>query len=131
MKSEHSTAIVIDDDPEVRELVARIGEKCGVTIVQVESADRLPALYQSSNATLYLVDLMLGERDALDVLSFLAKQGCRSPVVLMTGYNKFYMDTTEKSVEQSGLNIVAKIEKRHLPEELQALLSSFAAPAAQ
>lgn len=78
-------ALVIDDEPQVRGLIAEILATDGWDVTQVGSADHALNLLDQ-NWVLILCDVMLGEKDGYSVLRSFVELQSEARFVLMTGY---------------------------------------------
>lgn len=78
-------ALVIDDEPQVRGLIAEILATDGWVVTQVGSADDALNLLDQ-NWVLIICDVMLGEKDGYSVLRSFVELQSEARFVLMTGY---------------------------------------------
>ncbi len=81
-----ATILVVEDDPDIRELVSYNLGKEGYTVAAVESGERALAQLPTANPDLILLDIMLPGADGLDVLRSLKGDpaSARIPVILAT-----------------------------------------------
>src|SRR5262245_53635983 len=79
------TILVVDDEPSIRSLLNRFLSKSGYTVL--ESADGRDALEQlrQSNVDLIISDIVMPERDGLEILRSLRKDFARLKVIVMSG----------------------------------------------
>ncbi|MEP6903632.1 MAG: sigma-54 dependent transcriptional regulator [Actinomycetota bacterium] len=78
-------ALVIDDEPQVRKLVADILRSDGWQVSEASSAKSALDLLQKQNWALIICDVMLGEDDGYSVLRQFTEQQSNARFVLMTG----------------------------------------------
>jgi two-component system phosphate regulon response regulator PhoB len=81
-----ATILVVEDDPDIRELVSYNLGKEGYTVAAAESGERALELLPTANPDLILLDIMLPGADGLDVLRSLKGEpaSSRIPVILAT-----------------------------------------------
>jgi two-component system phosphate regulon response regulator PhoB len=81
-----ATILVVEDDPDIRELVSYNLGKEGYTVATAESGERALAQLPTANPDLILLDIMLPGADGLDVLRSLKGDpaSARIPVILAT-----------------------------------------------
>lgn len=78
-----SRILVVDDEPTVREVVARYLRREGHEVVEVADGDAALAAVAESPPDLVVLDRMLPGRDGLSVLDHLRRSG-ETPVILLT-----------------------------------------------
>src|SRR5437868_5190017 len=80
-------ALVIDDEPQVREFVAEVLRDAGWAVDEAESAERAFELLRERLYTLVFCDVMFsGTADGFTVLRRLTQEQPDAHIVLMTGY---------------------------------------------
>jgi DNA-binding NtrC family response regulator len=80
-----ATILVVDDEPSIRSLLKRFLSKSGYTVL--ESADGRDALEQlrQSKVDLLISDIVMPERDGLEILRSLQKDFAGLKVIVMSG----------------------------------------------
>jgi DNA-binding response OmpR family regulator len=108
--------LVVDDEPTVRDVVARYLERDGYVVREVGDGDEVAAAIESFRPDLVVLDVMLPGRSGLDVLRDL---GNRVPVILLTAR----VDETDRVL---GLELGADdyVVKPFSPRELVARVRS-------
>jgi len=81
-----ATILVIEDDPDIRELVSYNLGKEGYTVVGVETGEQGLSLLATANPDLIVLDIMLPGADGLEVLRTLKRSAAteRIPVIMTT-----------------------------------------------
>jgi EAL domain-containing protein (putative c-di-GMP-specific phosphodiesterase class I)/CheY-like chemotaxis protein len=113
--------LVIDDQPDVGDLIAAVAEGLGLECVVTTEASAVLKFYTPDTA-LILLDLMMPDMDGIEVLRLLGENHCTARIVLMSGINKRVMETAEKLAHALGLNFAGHLEKPFLIEELEEAL---------
>jgi two-component system response regulator HydG len=84
-KAPSARILVVDDEPSVAGVIARIAESFGYTAVQTDSVEHAIEAFAASEFDVVLTDLRLGERDGLELLRHIQERAPEVPVVLITG----------------------------------------------
>ena len=118
--------LVIDDDPDVGQLVFDAAQSMGLECLCTTSGDQGLQLY-SPDMSLIFLDLVMPQMDGVEVLRHFGALQCRSSIILMSGINRRVMETAEKLARALGLTIVGHLEKPFRLTELEEILSKNAA----
>jgi DNA-binding response OmpR family regulator len=103
--------LVIDDEPQIGELIASVARTCGYRV----EAEVRPAAFRDSYRTLapdlVMVDLQIPETDGIELLRFLAEQNCRAPVLIMSGFDARVLESARRLGVARGLRIAGIVPK--------------------
>jgi two-component system OmpR family response regulator len=107
--------LVVDDDREIRDLLARFLERHGFRVTAARDGRELRRLLPNGAFALVVLDLMLPGEDGLSLLRWLRAEGGRTPVVMLTAMG----EETDRIV---GLELGADdyVPKPFNPRELLA-----------
>ena len=112
-----SLVMVVDDEPDIRDLVREILEDEGYAVVVAEDAKTAREAVAEKLPDLVLLDIWMPEQDGVSLLKEWRDQGALNfPVVMISGHG-----TVETAVEATRLGAVDFIEK---PLSLARLLLS-------
>ncbi len=112
-----SLVMVVDDEPDIRDLVREILEDEGYAVVVAEDVKTAREAIEERLPDLVLLDIWMPEQDGVSLLKEWRDQGTlRFPVVMISGHG-----TVETAVEATRLGAVDFIEK---PLSLARLLLS-------
>lgn len=113
--------LVIDDQDSFCRLMARIVTGLGY---QVKTSCRLdPAdLADLHEMDFIFVDMMMPDTDGIQVLDVLARKQVKSSIVLMSGTHKEVLATAETIARQSGLRVVAMLNKPFRGSDVRRIL---------
>ena len=123
--------LVVDDEPAVAGVIARMAESFGHEVVVADSVDSAIGHFSAAPFDVVLTDLRLGNRDGLDLLRHLQREAPDVPVVLITGMAT--IDSAMEAIRAGAYDYLAKpplrdaigallrraIERRRLREELR------------
>lgn len=115
--------VVLDDDPEVGQFVARLATDMGYAVRVTGTADCFREQYWAQGPDEIVLDLRLGASDGVEVLRFLAAQGCKARITLMSGIDARTLDATRAFAISLGLNVGQALRKPVRAAELRAALS--------
>ncbi len=78
--------LVVEDEPDIRELVRYNLEQGGFDVVESEDGDRVLELVEESNPSLMILDLMLPNADGLDICKMVRQRprSSKLPIVMLT-----------------------------------------------
>jgi len=122
-----STVLVVDDEPDVRDVVVRYLERDGYRTLEAGDGEHAKRLFEQGQASLVVLDVMLPGIDGLDLCRWIREQS-ETPVILLTALG-------EETDRIAGLEIGADdyVTKPFSPRELalrvrNLLLRANAAP---
>ncbi len=102
--------LVLDDEPLISGLVARVARSLGLDAVEFsDPALLLDALHRKPS--LIVLDLAMPQLDGVEVLRLLAEADCRTDIVLMSGMSRRVLHSTSALATQLGLSVVGLLEK--------------------
>lgn len=114
--------LVIDDDPAVRLLYEEELLEEGYEVISSDGGNGALRLIAEQKPDLVLLDLKLGDRSGLDLLQDIRKNSWSVPVVLLTAYPTFKLDSKSVSVHA---HVTKKSGLRELKRQIE---KSFSTP---
>jgi len=114
----HGRILVVDDEPNIRTLLAGVLEDEGFEVSTARDAVQARELLADRRPDLMLLDVQLPGQDGLEFLGSLQGEGGLCPVVMMSGHG-----TIATAVEATRLGAIDFIEK---PIQVERLLVSLA-----
>jgi DNA-binding response OmpR family regulator len=117
--------LVVDDEPTVRDVVARYLERDGYTVLEIDDGEGVAAAVEAFRPDLIVLDVMLPNRSGLDVLRALSNS---VPVILLTA-------RTDEADRVLGLElgaddyVVKPFSPRELVARVRSVLRRASAPA--
>ncbi|HFD79233.1 MAG TPA: response regulator [Gammaproteobacteria bacterium] len=76
--------LVVDDDPDLRELLGRYLEEQGFAVTAVEDATAMDAFFEEDTADLIILDLMLPGEDGLSIAARLRSSRPELPIIMLS-----------------------------------------------
>ena len=114
--------LLIDDEPAFGRFVAHAAELAGYTAHVTTSADPFKAKYRETAPDVVALDLALPGSDGVELLRFLAEEGCAVPVIIVSGFDRRVLESSMRLGEALGLNMMGQLTKPVRLHELTDLL---------
>lgn len=120
--------LMCDDEPQVGDFVRRIAEDLGYRMHFTARADGFVPLYREVRPDVVVLDMVMPDTDGIELLSFLAKEGSRAQIILMSGFNPQMMDSAQLLGEAHSLRMAGVVAKPVRAADLRALLAGLLGP---
>lgn len=117
--------LIIDDDPEIGRFVQRVAEGCGYEARATERADAFRSAYHSFRPDVIALDLAMPEVDGIELLRFLADEGCRAQLLIISGFDAKVRQAAERLGTARGLRMAGIVPKPMRVADLRALLTGL------
>jgi DNA-binding response OmpR family regulator len=114
--------LLIDDEPQLAEFVAKAGEMCGYAPVIADGDKDFRVQFDAIHPSIVALDLGMPGSDGVELLRFLAEQGFAGPVLIISGFDRRVLESAFRLGEALGLNMVGPLEKPTRLEALEDLL---------
>ncbi len=112
-------ALIIDDDADVREVIAQFARRLGYEVTVVGSGADFRAAFDEGGADAVVLDIVMPDEDGIELLRWLATRRCRARVVIASGHDPIYSRSALRLAEADGLDIVA-LRKPLMMRDLEA-----------
>lgn len=107
MKSDSSSRIlVVDDEPQVRNLIASILRNDGYGVETAESGEQACAILDPDDYDLVFTDLQMPRGSGLDVLRHMQKKNLKALGIVVTGYGSF--DSAIEALRMGAFDYLTK-----------------------
>jgi diguanylate cyclase (GGDEF)-like protein len=126
-----SSAFVLDDEPQIGALVCKVLEACGLAPRQFTSPAPFLAELEQSPPGLVVLDLSLGQSDAVEIIRHLEISKYRGKVLLISGRDEATLNEIAQIGEKHGLVMLPPLKKPFRPGDVKQRLVSQAADAAR
>ena len=127
MENARSSILVVDDDPEILELVGNLLEREGYVVQSACDATSARSLLDAT-VDLVVLDLMLPDQDGLSFTQMLRKQGLDTPIIMLTAKGDDFDRVL--GLEMGADDYLAKpFHSRELLARIKAVLRRSRAPA--
>ncbi|MBP7670102.1 MAG: response regulator [Ferrovibrio sp.] len=116
--------MVCDDEADICALVGEVGRQLGYTVSQVPRSTDFNAAYILQKPDIVVLDIVMPERDGIEIVLWLANQGYDGRVLLVSGYDPQHAHNALLLAQCRGLDIVTTLRK---PVPLRLLREALAA----
>ena len=111
MENRATSCFVVDDDPDLRRLIAHSARKTGFAIVECGHLGEVEEALGRARPQLIFLDVGLENSDASQVLEVLAERQCNAWVQLVSGRSADELEKLEIVGEDLGLNMLPALTK--------------------
>jgi len=132
--SQRKRILIVDDDPEIREIVTAILESLDFLVTAVGGANEAIAIVESEIPDAILTDIHMAEGDGFELINAVRDRGLTIPIIAMSGGSTTLSGTDHLELARK-LGAVAIVDKpfrsAHLAEAIDRALGGRDAPARQ
>ena len=119
--------LLIDDEPVLAEFLASAARECGYDPVITAQDQQFRDEFRANSPDMVALDLGMPGMDGVELLRFLADEDYRSPVLIVSGFDRRVLEPAFRLGEALGLNMAGPLEKPVRLERLEELLTSLKA----
>lgn len=119
--------LLIDDEPALARFMADAASGCGFEPVVTSQDREFRDAFIAERPDLVALDLGMPGMDGVELIRFLAEQEYRSPVLIVSGFDRRVLESAFRLGEALGLTMVGPLEKPVRLERLETLLSELKA----
>lgn len=105
--------------------VSDVAGEMGFECVIATSAREGLALYTTHKPVGIVMDVVMPDMDGIELIQALSALGCALPVIVMSGYQKLYIDLIESLASNQKIVIVGGLSKPFRASQLEGLLSQI------
>jgi DNA-binding response OmpR family regulator len=124
---EQPRLLLIDDEPALAEFLANAARECGFDPVITSEDWQFHEQFLRDRPNMVALDLGMPGMDGIELLRFLAEQDFRSPVLIVSGFDRRVLESAFRLGEALGLNMAGPLEKPVRLEDLESLLNELKA----
>jgi EAL domain-containing protein (putative c-di-GMP-specific phosphodiesterase class I)/ActR/RegA family two-component response regulator len=123
-----NTIIVVDDQPDVGQLVVEAAQAVGYQATFLSDPARLEELLAQGEPTVLALDLRMPGYDGIEILGALGTRGLKSKVLLVSGMDQRTLQAAERIATGHGLRILGVVSKPFNMAAMRELLAKGLAP---
>ena len=121
---------VVDDEPDVRDIVAKLVESVGLTAKVFSAAQDFLSSYDGSRPGCVVLDVRMPGMTGIEALTRFAERNVRLPVIMLTGYGD--VPTAVRSLKRGAVDFIQKpFNPQFLLERIQASIAEDATRAGE
>jgi DNA-binding response OmpR family regulator len=119
--------LLIDDEPALAQFLATAAEDCGFQPIITSRDEDFRGKFMADQPDMVALDLGMPGMDGVELLRFLAEQDFKSPVLIVSGFDRRVLESAFRLGEALGLTMVGPLEKPVRLEELETVLAQLRA----
>ena len=119
--------LLIDDEPVLAEFMANAAADSGFDPVVTSEDGEFRDAFLAQRPDMVALDLGMPGMDGVELIRFLAEQDYRSPVLIVSGFDRRVLESAFRLGEALGLTMAGPIEKPVRLEDLEAKLTELKA----
>ena len=119
--------LLIDDEPALADFLAIAARETGFDPVITSEDQQFRGEFIAERPDMVALDLGMPGMDGVELLRFLASQDYRSPVLIVSGFDRRVLESAFRLGEALGLTMAGPLEKPARLEEVEALLNQLKA----
>jgi two-component system, OmpR family, response regulator len=119
--------LLIDDEPALAQFLATAAEDAGFEPSITSRDEAFREEFLANRPDMVALDLGMPGMDGVELLRFLADQDYKSPVLIVSGFDRRVLESAFRLGEALGLNMAGPLEKPVRLEDLEALLGQLRA----
>lgn len=114
--------LVLDDEVEILKVVERVAKKLDFHVKKTSAWRDFRKIYFPFDPDVVVLDMIMPERDGTEVAHWLAAQGFKGQLIVISGYNPLYVKMLRVMCENDGLPNVQQMSKPLDLEQFRHLL---------
>ena len=119
--------LLIDDEPALADFLANAARECDFQPVITSNDKQVRDTVLADRPDMVALDLGMPGMDGVELLRFLAEQDYRSPVLIVSGFDRRVLESAFRLGEALGLSMAGPVEKPVRLEDLETVLSQLRA----
>src|SRR6185369_11126076 len=119
--------LLIDDEPVLADFLANAARETGFEPIVTAEDQQFRDEFTAERPDMVALDLGMPGMDGVELLRFLAEQDYRSPVLIVSGFDRRVLESAFRLGAALGLNMAGPLEKPVRLEELEMLLNQLKA----
>jgi DNA-binding NtrC family response regulator len=117
--------LVIDDQTGITKVVEMIARQLGLDARSLNSSAQATEVFIAFKPDILMIDMIMPEKDGIDVLNEILLTGIPTRVVLTSGFSNAYLRLAEGVAKFHDSNQVSVLKKPFRREELMNLLKDL------
>lgn len=119
--------LLIDDEPALADFLANAARETGFDPIVTSNDEEFRQEFLATPPDMVALDLGMPGMDGVELLRFLADQSYRSPVLIVSGFDRRVLESAFRLGEALGLSMAGPVEKPVRLEDLEGVLNQLRA----
>jgi DNA-binding response OmpR family regulator len=119
--------LLVDDEPALADFLASAAAESGFDPVVTSNDDEFRQQFLKQRPEMVALDLGMPGMDGVELLRFLADQQYRSPVLIISGFDRRVLESAFRLGEALGLSMAGPVAKPVRLEVLETMLKGLRA----
>ena len=119
--------LLIDDEPVLADFMADAASSAGFDPIVTSNDSQFRDEFLARRPEMVALDLGMPGMDGVELIRFLAEQDYRSPVLIVSGFDRRVLESAFRLGEALGLTMAGPLEKPVRLERLEAMLTQLKA----
>ena len=120
---EQPRLLLVDDEPALAEYIGNAARGIGFVPTLTSNDEQFREEFRRERPDVVALDLGMPGMDGVELLRFLAEEEFRSPVLIISGFDRRVLESAFRLGEAHGLKMIGPIEKPVRLEALEALFT--------
>lgn len=116
--------LVVDDEPEIGLFIKSVGEAYGHKVEVAVDAETFKSAFRANAPDLIFLDVAIPECDGLELMKFLADEGCHASIFIISGHGDYFLAAAKRMGQLRGLTVSGTLNKPFRLTQLQTLLKT-------
>ena len=125
MTTRQPRLLLVDDEPALADFIAIAARECGFDAILTSNDTAFRQKFLEERPDMVALDLGMPGMDGVELLRFLADESYRSPVLIISGFDRRVLESAFRLGEAHGLKMVGPLEKPARLEEIETLLTEL------
>ena len=125
MTFEQPRLLLVDDEPALADFIASAARECGFEAILTSDDEGFREQFRLDRPDVVALDLGMPGMDGIELLRFLAAEGFRSPVLIVSGFDRRVLESAFRLGEALGLNMIGPLEKPVRLDDLEAIFTEL------
>lgn len=117
--------LLVDDEPVLADFIANAARECGFEPILTANDEQFRDQFLGERPDMVVLDLGMPGMDGVELLRFLTTEEYRSPVLIISGFDRRVLESAYRLGEALGLTMVGPLEKPVRLEALEAVLTEL------